>query len=186
MKNHVAVLVVGLLTWLSGQAFAQSDETVFKDPRGRYTLSYNKDWKVMMNFGGMPSFFCNWEGCDKGPTSGCTFMASGMELPNKIQEEDLEFILLESANAAVSNTFHETIQGKLTSGLQVHVIGKQKWAVADLEANYVGVKTQGAFWLTMNSEALINITCHAKPNKWPEYRTKFERVLETIAFTERP
>jgi hypothetical protein len=163
---------------------AKAQDTVFNDPRGRYSLSYNQDWKVMLNFAGMPSFFCNWEGCDKSSVSGCTFFAVGTDLGEKIPEADYEMLLLNAAYAAITEPSNAAVNGKATTAIEAKTIGFQKWGTADVAGSLIGVKTEGSMWVTLNHKVLISIVCKAIPAKWPEYKTKVLRVIETVRLND--
>jgi hypothetical protein len=181
--NKNALLAFAFATLIfAGHAHAQ--ETTFNDPRGRYSLSYNQDWKVMLNFAGMPAFFCNWEGCDKGSFSGCVFLAIGLDLPNKIPEADYEMALLNAAYASITEPSNAAVNGKATSAIEARTIGFQKWGTADTAGSFATFKSEGSMWLTMNEKVMVSIVCKATPAKWPEYKTKILRVIETVKLVD--
>jgi hypothetical protein len=175
----LALVIVGLC---GGAGFAQSAGGVFNDPRGKYRLSYTSDWKVMMNFAGMPSFFCNWEGCEKSALTGCTFQSFQVDLPvsDNVEEYDKLLMMVSFELLKLNPDLPFGAGGEPTSGNRVEQIGAHRWASFDFDASALGKKTKGSWWLTLGKTNLVQMRCEATPEKWPDFESRVRRVLETV------
>ncbi len=101
----------------------------YVDPRRRFGLRHNDDWKLMTNFAGGFEAFCLDASCRKTTFTGCSFT---MIASDGLSEADLAFFAATLGSGVSPEGIDLGVlgQGTVKKGATIKQLGSQRWFVS--------------------------------------------------------
>jgi hypothetical protein len=154
----------------------------FADPKGRFTLSHDADWRIMLNWGGGPELFCQWQPCRGSVLSGCFVTL----LPWDHGEMDsallfaLSGMTTEEIDLGVLGTVKRKDGGSLKS------IAGRSW-VSGVQgiSLFNKVEMESRTWASVGGGQMVLMQCNVTRAVAPTIEAKVERLLAGFAVTKR-
>lgn len=157
---------------------------VYLDPRKRFTIRHDADWKLMTTFTGGVEAFCRWEECRKTVMTGCSF---ALQAADGLTEEDLSLFtsMLQAGTPAEGFDLGLLGTGMIADGSAIKDIAGRRWFVSGISLKlFDSVPLESRDWWGVADHRLLHLSCIAHEDVMPRLSTEADQLLAGFTLTQ--
>jgi hypothetical protein len=156
---------------------------IYTDPRGRFTIRHSDDWKLILNWGGMPKPFCMFQACRATPLASCEF-----SLMEDKDFTDFDPALLLLAFPGMMKDTDLGLLGTLKgdgSRFKERKLGKNSWFQVQFNIDLFNLtEFTTSLWFHTRDKTAALMMCQAPKDSVPNLNEKAEELLRGFMLTK--
>ncbi len=157
---------------------------VYTDPRRRFTIRHDADWKLMTNFTGGVEAFCRWEECRKTVMTGCSL---SLQASDGLTEDDLGLFASMLAAGTPAEGFDLGLlgTGMAAPGGAIKEIAGRRWFVSAITIKlFDAVPLENRDWWGLADQQLLHVSCMAHEAIMPRLSEEVDQLLAGFTLTQ--